>query len=95
MLALIVDIRIDASSREKFLAAITTQAATSLELEPGCTRFEICEDVEDPEHFVLYETYVDEAAFKAHGQTPHFARWSEARTAFVTQLTRTLTKILD
>src|SRR5262249_5020139 len=85
MIALFVDIKIDPSSREQFLAAIKTQQETSLALESGCKRFDICEDIEDPDHFILYEMYVDETAFRDHRQTPHFARWSEARTTFVTQ----------
>ena len=34
--------------------------------------------VEDPDRFVLYEWYVDEAAAKAHKTTPHYDAWREA-----------------
>ena len=46
--------------------------------EPGNVRFDVLRLVEDPTRFVLYEWYVDEAAAKAHKETPHYAAWREA-----------------
>jgi len=46
--------------------------------EPGNVRFDVLRLVEDPTHFVLYEWYVDEAAARAHKDTPHYAAWREA-----------------
>ena len=40
--------------------------------EPGCVTFVAYRDGDDPDHFLLYEQYVDEAAFQAHRQSPHF-----------------------
>jgi quinol monooxygenase YgiN len=40
--------------------------------EPGNIYYIPHRDPEDPRVFVLYEQYVDEDAFKAHGQTEHF-----------------------
>lgn len=37
------------------------------------------QDIEDPDHFVLYEQYDDEAAFQAHRATPHFTTYIERR----------------
>jgi quinol monooxygenase YgiN len=94
MLALLVDLRVRREARDAFVAAIRLQAEASLELELGCTRFDVCEDVDDPDHFVLYEVYEDEAAYKAHRETEHFARWTAARSAYVVEMQRTLTRIL-
>jgi quinol monooxygenase YgiN len=94
MLALYVDLRIRPETREAFVAAIELQAETALEAEPGCLRFDVCEDVDDPDHFLIYEVYEDEDAFRAHRLTEHFARWAEARDAFVVEQSRTLTRIL-
>jgi len=33
---------------------------------------------DDPDRFVLYEVYRDDAGAKAHKQTPHYARWAES-----------------
>jgi autoinducer 2-degrading protein len=43
--------------------------------EPGNLRFDVIRRTDDPLGFALYEVYVDEAAFKAHQATPHYARW--------------------
>jgi autoinducer 2-degrading protein len=43
--------------------------------EPGNLRFDVMRGTENPLSFALYEVYVDEAAFKAHQGTPHYARW--------------------
>ena len=94
MLALLVDIRIRPENREAFLAAVMEQARASLEREPGCERFDVCEDVDDPQHFVLYEVYADGDAFKAHRETEHFADWTEARNMHVDEIHRTLTRIV-
>lgn len=80
--ALIVRIRVRADAREQFLAAMGDNAAASIR-EPGCLRFDVVEDGEDPHRFSLYELYRDAAAFEAHKSTPHFARWREAAEACV------------
>jgi (4S)-4-hydroxy-5-phosphonooxypentane-2,3-dione isomerase len=43
--------------------------------EPGCTQFHVSIDLDDSNHVLLYETYVDEEAFERHKETPHFAVW--------------------
>ena len=94
MLSLIVDIVIRPEMRERFVAAIADQAQTSLAEETGCVRFDVCVDVEDPNRFILYETYADEEAFAAHRTTSHFARWEEARDACVATMSRTKAELL-
>lgn len=43
--------------------------------EPGNVRFDVLRQVDNPLRFALYEVYKDEAGFKAHQQTEHYARW--------------------
>jgi (4S)-4-hydroxy-5-phosphonooxypentane-2,3-dione isomerase len=45
--------------------------------EPGNVRFDILQLVEEPTRFILYECYVDEAAARAHKETPHYATWRD------------------
>ena len=40
--------------------------------EPGCITFVAYRDHEDPDHFALFEQYVDERAHQAHRESPHF-----------------------
>src|SRR5262245_11786561 len=58
-------------------AALLTQSRNSLEREPRCRQFDVSEDPLDPNAFFLYEVYDDEAAFKAHLETEHFAAFNE------------------
>ena len=54
-------------------AALLEHARNSLALETGCRQFEVAQDPLDPAGFFLYEVYDDEAAFKLHCNTAHFA----------------------
>jgi quinol monooxygenase YgiN len=47
-------------------------AFSNSEQEPGCLLYIVNREVENPRHFILYEQYVDEAAFTAHTETPMF-----------------------
>jgi (4S)-4-hydroxy-5-phosphonooxypentane-2,3-dione isomerase len=40
--------------------------------EPRCLTYRAARSTEDPDVFVLYEEYEDEAALLAHRETPHF-----------------------
>lgn len=74
MIKLIVSLEIRRGQHAQFLAAMDTNARAS-RAEPGCLGFEVIEDLDDPDRFVLYETYVDDAAIEAHRETSHFAQW--------------------
>lgn len=72
---LFVEFRVHPEHRDDFEDAIRRNAATSLAEEPGCRRFDVCTDPAQPERFVLYEIYDDEAAVQAHLAAAHFARF--------------------
>lgn len=40
--------------------------------EPGCTVYHANRSADNPDIFLLYEHYVDQAALEAHRTTPHF-----------------------
>lgn len=94
MIALFVAFWIRPDTRERFAAAIEEQARTSLAEEDGCVYFDVCVDVENPNHFLLYEIYADEEAFAAHRQTPHFGRWSGVKAACVERQESTKAQIV-
>jgi quinol monooxygenase YgiN len=94
MIALFVTLEVRPALRENLLAAITAQAAASLEREPGCRRFDVCVDTADPNRLLLYEVYEDEGALDAHGGTPHFALWQAAADECVERIERTVASIL-
>jgi quinol monooxygenase YgiN len=42
--------------------------------EPGCVFYQAQRSEEDPNLFLLYEQYADEAGYEAHQETEHFTR---------------------
>lgn len=70
-----VDLEIVPAERENFLAAIKENGAAAV-TEPGCKRFDILNLANDPNHFLLYEVYENEAALKAHRETAHFKKFA-------------------
>jgi quinol monooxygenase YgiN len=58
--------------KEHDVAALAGQMIPHARAEAGCRVFMINQHVEDPRRFVLYEQFVDRAAFEAHTQTPAF-----------------------
>ena len=94
MFALVVQIESPPESRDRFIEAISEQAAASLEREPGCLRFDVCAVADDENRFILYEVYADAASYEAHGQTEHFARWSRTAGECGLRIDRTLARLL-
>ena len=66
--------RVKAGEEEKVRAVLETMAPLSRK-EPGCLFYQAHRSTEDPGVFLLYEQYLDEAAYKAHMETPHFERY--------------------
>ncbi|MFI2207789.1 putative quinol monooxygenase [Streptomyces sp. NPDC020192] len=83
MFSRVVSVRIKPDVREDFLSAITTNAEASVRDEPGCIRFDLCDDREDENLFFLYEVYADAEAAEAHRSTPHFLAWRQAADRYV------------
>jgi quinol monooxygenase YgiN len=42
--------------------------------EPGCVQYVVHQSRENAHCFAFYEQYVDEAALKAHWDSPHYVR---------------------
>lgn len=78
MLALLVSLKVKPDHRDAFLTAAEDDSICSVRDEPGCSRFDVLNDSADPNHFFFYEVYADQAAFEAHTQAPHYARWRAA-----------------
>ena len=75
MKTLFVTIDVYPQHRERFIEESLLDARGSVNAEPGCARFDVLQDREDPNRFYFYEVYADEAAVEAHLRTPHFQRW--------------------
>ena len=53
-------------------AALRQIAPLVKEREPGCMLYRAARSQDNPDDFLLYEEYEDEAALLAHRETPHF-----------------------
>jgi quinol monooxygenase YgiN len=53
-------------------AALKQMAPRVAQSEPECRLYHACRSQENPDLFLLYEHYTDEAALLNHRETPHF-----------------------
>ena len=60
--------------KEDRLAALCREMTEPSRAEPGNLFYQAHRDPEDPTAFFFYEQYVDEDAYKAHGESEHFQR---------------------
>jgi quinol monooxygenase YgiN len=74
MVVLAVRYRAKAGQAEAVAAAMAEMVEQVKQHEPGCLMFHVCRANDDPDVFLLYEQYADEAAFAAHGAAPYFKR---------------------
>lgn len=70
--------RCRAGTAEAVIAAMREAAARALD-EPGCLAYRFHQSIDDPDAFLVYEEYVDEAALEAHVQTAHFREIVQGR----------------
>jgi len=74
MFVLSVDLRIKPENVDAFISKALENAAQSRK-EPGCKQFDVLVDPKDRTVAMLYEVYLDDKAFEAHQQTPHFRKY--------------------
>jgi autoinducer 2-degrading protein len=72
-----IEIQVKPERVAEFIAATLENHRGSL-AEPGVLRFDVLQSGEDPARFLLYEVYRDEAATRAHKETPHYEAWKQA-----------------
>ena len=72
-----VHVHVVEGGEDAFLSASRDNAENSRR-EPGVTRFDVLQEIEDPTRFLLVEGYVSEDAVTAHRQSDHYAAWRAA-----------------
>ena len=63
---------------EDAFAALCAENALHSSQEPGNLRFDVFQNADDPERFVLVEVYEDAAAAARHKETAHYLAWRDA-----------------
>ena len=79
VLTVVARVRAAANKGDALAAFLTEQAAAVKAAEPGCLAYRVHRSTKDPDAFLFYETYVDDAAFDAHRASPHLADYRKRR----------------
>jgi quinol monooxygenase YgiN len=79
VLTVVAKLRAAKGKGDALAALLTEQAAVVRREEPGCLLYRPHRSTKDPELFLFYETYQDDAAFDAHRTAPHLAAFRERR----------------
>jgi quinol monooxygenase YgiN len=64
--AVIATVEFEPGARDELLPALTRHRERCLRDEPGTVAFEVLVPLDEPNRVMLYERYVDRAAFEAH-----------------------------
>jgi (4S)-4-hydroxy-5-phosphonooxypentane-2,3-dione isomerase len=72
MQALLARYRVRSGQGDVVVKALQEMGEAVRRDEPRCLTYRAARSTEDPDVFVLYEEYEDEAALLAHRETPHF-----------------------
>ena len=78
-LTVIAKVRAAKGKGDALAALLVEQAAAVRAAEPGCLVYRPHRSTRDPEVFVFYEVYADDAALDAHRKAPHLAAFRERR----------------
>lgn len=74
MYVILGTIKVKGEHLEEFIHHVRQHARHS-EQEPGCVRFEVLQDVEDPQTICLYEAFISEADLEVHRAQDYYKRW--------------------
>ena len=78
MYVLWVKVQVKPEFQQRYVeATVELDAKQSVSTESGCYRFDVLQDEKDPNTVYFFEVYRDRAAFEAHTQTPHIAKWRD------------------
>jgi quinol monooxygenase YgiN len=75
----VAKIRAAKGKGDALAALLIEQSAAVRKAESGCLVYQPHRSAKDPELFLFYEVYRDEAALDAHRKAPHLAAYRERR----------------
>jgi quinol monooxygenase YgiN len=78
-LTVVAKIRAAKGKGDALAALLKEQVAAVRAAEPGCLVYRPHRSIKDPDVFIFYEQYKDDAAFDAHRKAPHLAAYRERR----------------
>ena len=91
MFIALVKLQVKPELNDEFRTAILKNAELSVQRDPGCVRFDVLQQEDDPTRWVLYEVYDREQAWVDHRAAAHFLAFKEVGDRAI--LTREVTKL--
>ncbi len=82
----IARLQIDSAQMDAYKAALKEHAETAVRVEPGVLNLYAVYEKNNPTHVTVFEIYANEAAYKAHLQTPHFLKYKSGTKGMVKSL---------
>jgi len=74
---LVVHLRIKDGHMDEFIDIVRAHGTKSLQLEPGCERFDVLRPGDASDGVILYEVYSDEQALQTHWNSERMAAYRE------------------
>lgn len=71
------DIRLKPEHRDEYLRLLVEEVRRAKRLERGIKRFDVLQNLADPNLIHLVEVYTDKAAWEHHRNTPYLLEFSE------------------
>ena len=82
----IAELEIDPAQLESYKAALKEEIEISIRVVPGVLTLYAVSIRDQPARILIFETYADEAAYKAHLETPHFKKYKTTTQVMVKSL---------
>jgi quinol monooxygenase YgiN len=79
VLTVVAKLRAAHGKGDALAALLVEQSQVVRSTEPGCLIYRPHRSTKDPDVFVFYETYADDAAFEVHRKSPHLVTFRERR----------------
>ena len=91
MFIVLVKVQVKPELLDEFKTAILTNAELSVQRDPGCVRFDVLQQHDDPTRWMFYEVYEREQSWVDHRNSAHFLAFKEVGDRAI--LTRDVTKL--
>src|SRR3954469_11977560 len=79
----IAELEIDAAQLESFKASVKEEMEASVRVEPGVLAIYAVAEKDNLSRLRFFEIYADEAAYKAHRETPHYKKYAGATKGMI------------
>lgn len=79
----IAELDIDPAQRAGFISAVREEMEEAVRVEPGVLAIYAVAEKDDPSRLRFFEIYANEAAYRAHLESPHFKKYVATTTPMI------------